>query len=70
MIDHISLASGGKPADKSDWGDSPYPQGYYDIQSANEILGFANTSRQGIIDNIVDASKDVGNFLQFYKPTE
>ena len=68
MIDKINTASGGEPPQPSDWGDNPYPQGYYDITRADAVLRFANTSLDGVINNVVAGVQEIGDFMAFYPP--
>jgi len=61
--DEIAVALGGEPSNDRDWGESAYPQHYYDISSADSVLDFAHTPLSQILQNMVDALADVGEFL-------
>jgi nucleoside-diphosphate-sugar epimerase len=63
----MAATTGGKPPEKEAWGQKPYPQGYYDISHADDILHYAKTPRAGIMKNLSDSVQEVREFLQFYQ---
>jgi nucleoside-diphosphate-sugar epimerase len=63
----MAATLGGQPPSEDDWGQNPYPQGYYDISHSDANLHYARTSKAGIMKNIADSVQGVEEFLQFYQ---
>ena len=66
MRDEMNTALGGQSSATVEWGDSPYPQGYYDITLSQDVLDYAHTPCGGIIANMMTAIGGVGDFLAHY----
>jgi nucleoside-diphosphate-sugar epimerase len=64
--EEMAALTGGQPAADDDWGQSPYPQGYYDISYADAILDYAKTPRQKIMENMTESIQAMGDFLTFF----
>ena len=62
--DQITVAFGGEPSSDSEWGEHAYPQHYYDVSTADEVLDFAKTPLSQVLQNMVDALEDIGDFLE------
>lgn len=62
--DEIAVAMGGKPSSDSKWGENAYPQHYYDVTAADAVLNYVNTPRAQVLQNMVDALADIGEFME------
>jgi nucleoside-diphosphate-sugar epimerase len=61
----MAAATGGQPSREEDWGQNPYPQGYYDISHADAVLKFAKTPREKIMEHMTESVQAMGDFLPF-----
>lgn len=68
MKQAMAEATGGSTKSGEHWGDHPYPQFYYDISRAQEVLDFAHTPRAGLLESMAAAVGEIGEFLEHYKP--
>ncbi len=68
--DEIMVAMGGEPSSDSDWGENAYPQHYYDVSQADAVLDCVKTPRGQILQNMVDALSDIGDFLENSQPQQ
>lgn len=59
----ISNAIGSDPISDDAWGNGPYPQYYYDVSKTDAILKSVKTSKQGIIDSMINAIGDIEDFM-------
>ncbi len=63
----MAAATGGQPSREDDWGDNPYPQGYYDISRSDAILDYARTPWRRITEHMAGSVGEMGDFLQVYQ---
>lgn len=54
----------GMETSEDDWGKYRYPQYYYDISHSDGALNYAKTSRQGIVNNMLNAIGDLEAFMK------
>ncbi len=61
--DEMAVATGGEPGGEHNWGQTPYPQFYYDTSTAARVLGCVNTSKAELLENMTKAVGEIGEFL-------
>lgn len=68
-LNQIAAATGGEPPTAHAWGNSPYPQGYYDVAHSDSILHYVKTPMTGITGNIAGSLGGMEEFLEFFSLT-
>ncbi len=66
--DQIATAMGGTASSDENWGEFRYPQHYYDVSTADEVLNYVSTPLTQILQNMVDSLDDIGEFLELSQP--
>lgn len=67
LREEMARLAGGGGTQADEWGEHPYPQGYYDTTHSDAVLHYVRTSRAGIMQNIAAAMQGIGEFLPFYQ---